>query len=129
METPRLNGGNSGNIGMSTEQCVGILVHRYTVYRYHNGMPICLPIEMQIKLLGARETISVISEPKACYFYNVCSRCTVYRSNVLALYSFYPPEPKCITQSKMQRSQINFAKEPNLAPEPQKWTTLEPNSV
>ena len=44
--------------------------------------------------------------------------------NVLALYSFYPPEPKCITQSKMQRSQINFAKELNLAPEPQKWTTL-----
>ena len=37
-------------------------------------------------------------------------RCTsVYRSNVLALYSFYPPEPKCITQSKTQRSQINFA--------------------
>ena len=57
------------------------------------------------------------------YFYshNVC---TVYRSNLLALYSFYPPEPKCITQSKMQMSQINFAKEPNLAPEPQKWTTL-----
>ena len=42
----------------------------------------------------------------------------VYRSNVLALYSFYPPEPKCITQNKTQRSQINFAKEPNLAPEP-----------
>ena len=35
---PHLNGGNSGNIeysyeyiGMSTEQCVRILVHRYTV--------------------------------------------------------------------------------------------------
>ena len=28
-------------------------VHTYTVY---NGMLICLPIEMQIKLLGARET-------------------------------------------------------------------------
>ena len=53
------------------------------------------------------------------YFYNVLV-CTVYvyRSNVLALYSFYPPEPNCITQSKTQRSQINFAKEPNLAPEP-----------
>ena len=25
------------------------------------GMPICLPIEIQIKLLGARETIFVIS--------------------------------------------------------------------
>ena len=58
---PRLNGGKSGNIeyiGMSTEQCVRILVHKYTV---NNGMPICLPIETQIKLLGARETISVIS--------------------------------------------------------------------
>ena len=57
---PRFNGGNSGNIeyiGISTEQCVRILVHRYTVY---HGMPICLPIKMQIKLLGARETISVI---------------------------------------------------------------------
>ena len=43
---------------------------------------------------------------------------SVYRSNVLALYSFYPPEPKCITQNKTQRSQINLAKEPNLAPEP-----------
>ena len=39
---------------MSTDQSV----HRYTVY---NGMPICLPIEMPIKLLGARETISIIS--------------------------------------------------------------------
>ena len=52
---PRLNGiiriqgiSNILYIGMSTEQ---------------NGMPIsiCLPIEMQIKLLGTRETISVIS--------------------------------------------------------------------
>ena len=39
-------------------------------------------------------------------------------SNVLALYSFNPPEPKCITQNKTQRSQINFDNEPNLAPEP-----------
>ena len=64
MEAPRLNGGNSGNIeysyiGMSTERkCVRILVHRYTVY---NDMPLFLPIEMQIKLLGESETISVIS--------------------------------------------------------------------
>ena len=120
MEAPRLNGGNSGNIEylyivMSTEQCVRILVHRYTVY---NGMPIiCLPIEMQIKLHGARETISVISQPKpksmlSLFLQRMYSTLsTVYLSNVLALYSFYPPEPKCITQSKMQRSQINFAQE------------------
>ena len=82
-------------------------------------MPICLPIEMQIKLLallGAREA-NIIAESMP-FLQRMYS--TVYRSNVLALYSFYPPEPKCITQSKMQRSQINFAKEPNLAPEPQK---------
>ena len=87
---------------------------------------LCITLSLSIWLkcklnCSAREIISVISWPKACYFYNVC---TVYRSNVLALYSFYSPEPKCITQSEMQRSQINFAKEPNLAPEPQKWATL-----
>ena len=35
-------------------QYYSVLVHRYTVY---NGKSIYLPIEMQIKLLGARETI------------------------------------------------------------------------
>ena len=37
-----------------------------------------------------------------------------------------PPEPKCITQNKIRKNQINFAKEPNLVPEPrsgQPWCT------
>ena len=44
--------------------------------------------------------------------------CTVlsisFKATVLELYDFYPPEPKCITQSKSQRSQLNFT----VAPEP-----------
>ena len=106
-------------VAISTEQCVRILVHRQCVYCV--TICSCSPIEMQIRLLGARETISVISQAKACYISTTYVQRTVYRSNVctvLALYSFYPPEPKCITQSKTQMSQINFAKEPNLAPEP-----------
>ena len=88
----------------------------------------CRPIEMQIRLLGARETISV-SQKHAIFLQRMYCKvyCTVYRSNVLALYSFYPPERKCIIQSKTQRSQINFTKEPNLATEPrcgQPWSTL-----
>ena len=51
------------------------------------------------------------------YYLENQKRWYFHPSNVLALYSFYPPEPKCITQNKTQRSQINFAKEPNLAPE------------
>ena len=72
---------------------------------------------------NTRTQVHTVYHDMPSYFYNVC---TVYRSNVslLALYSFNRPEPKCITQSKMQRSQINFAKEPKFAPEPQKWTTL-----
>ena len=46
-------------VGMSTEQCVRILVlivHSYTVVTVCS----CSPIEMQIRLRGARETIYLI---------------------------------------------------------------------
>ena len=51
-----------------------------------------------------------LENPKSYTF--TVQRCTsVYCSNILALRCTLLPEPKCITQNKTQRKQINFAKE------------------
>ena len=45
--------------------------------------------------------------PEKLNFFSADMYCTsIYRSNVLALYSFYSPEPKCIIQNQKQSSQI-----------------------
>ena len=66
-----------------------------------------------------------LENPKS-YIFTV-QRCTsVYCFNVLALRCtlFTHRNQNALHKNKTQRNQINFAKEPNLVPEPQVWTTL-----
>ena len=110
---PRLNGGNSGNIEYS-------YIGMSSAWEYSYTGTLCITVCLSSSLLKCKLSCSA----RAKLFINIIAKSmlfihrmysTVYRSNVLALYSFYSPVPKCITQSKRQRSQINFAKGPNLA--------------
>ena len=65
-------------------------------------------------ILKRGTTDSLLGKPEKLKFYLQCRDVQVY----IVLVLFSPPEPKCITQSKTQRGQINIDKEPNLAPEP-----------
>ena len=65
-----------------------ILVHKY--------------ITVQLYMLVVIRRHSTTRKVEILFTVQICT--SVNRSNVLALYSFYPPEPKYFTQNKTQRS-------------------------
>ena len=109
---PRLNGGKSGNSYLSNMLRSALSSAWEYSYTGTGTGTVCNNMQLQpywnaIRQLGARETISVIVIGKSMllYFYNVCTSVQyIVLIYILELYSFYPLKPKCITQSKTQRS-------------------------
>ena len=90
-----------------------------------------LNYRMQYVIQILIRNVSFSGKPEKLKFSLQCRDVQVYivlmylRCTRFTLKMHFLPEPKCITQSKTQRSQINFAKEPNLAPEPRSGQPCE----